>query len=124
MVLAAMTAASEDDVICDFAETYHVLNYRGLPLRLAATLACGLRDDSRIRQKLAGVGYTREQLMLAAVSDATRLLVWMQTTNGKRGINRPQSMVEALMRKPEEKPVAFDSVEAFERRRQEIINGN
>lgn len=43
-----MIATDEDALICDLAETYHVFDYRGLPLKTAAALASGLRNDARI----------------------------------------------------------------------------
>lgn len=43
-----MILTDEDALICDLAETYHVLDYRSLPLLTAATLASGLRSDARI----------------------------------------------------------------------------
>ena len=47
LILAAMAARDEDALVCDMAETYHIFDYRALPLFLAARLACGLREDSR-----------------------------------------------------------------------------
>ena len=41
-----MIATDEDALICDFAETYHIYDYRSLDVEYAATLAYGLRDDS------------------------------------------------------------------------------
>ena len=38
-----MLNAGEDELVCDFAETYHILDLRALPVPLAATLAWGLR---------------------------------------------------------------------------------
>lgn len=43
-----MIRANEDALICDFAETYGVLDYRAHGARLAGTLASGLRSDARI----------------------------------------------------------------------------
>jgi len=43
-----MIATDEDALVCDLAETYHVLDYRMLPLKTAAALASGLRSDARI----------------------------------------------------------------------------
>lgn len=39
ITLSSMLNLSEDALICDFAETYHIYDYRSLPLRLVATLA-------------------------------------------------------------------------------------
>ena len=50
-----MIETDESALICDFAETYHIYDYRALPVHYAATLAYGLRCDSRIRLKLGEV---------------------------------------------------------------------
>lgn len=50
-----MIADGEDELICDLAETYQILHYRTIALPLLATLAAGLREDSRIRKKQSGV---------------------------------------------------------------------
>lgn len=54
-----MIETDESALICDFAETYHIYDYRALPVSYAATLAYGLRGDSRIRLKL---GEVREEV--------------------------------------------------------------
>ena len=63
-----MVRADEDALICDFAETYHIYDYKRLPLSTAAALAVGLRDTSRIKMKLSGAVVANDiQLMAAAV---------------------------------------------------------
>lgn len=52
---------------CDFAETYNIYDYRALPARLAAVLACGLKADSRIMVKMAGVKVSPPNLLLLAL---------------------------------------------------------
>ncbi len=52
MALAAMLSADRDAVLCDMAETYGVLEMEKLPCRRLATLAAGLRADSRIMLRL------------------------------------------------------------------------
>ena len=42
MALAGMIALDQNALICDFAETYGIYNYRALPVSLLATLAVGL----------------------------------------------------------------------------------
>ena len=54
MILAHMAAQYPEELTCDMAETYHVLDWRALGLPLAATLAAGLRENSRTRMALAG----------------------------------------------------------------------
>ena len=50
-----MVVTDEDALICDMAETYHVYDMESLPISFVSTLAAGLRPDSRIRSKMAGV---------------------------------------------------------------------
>lgn len=122
MLLAAMVAADEDALICDFAETYHIYDYRKLPLRYAAILACGLRDDSRIKMTISGSLVPADTLLQAIAADALNILVWMQTKDGRRGRNRPKSIVDLITKKRTSNLEVFDSVEEFEKRRKELIN--
>jgi len=64
-----MINLDEDALICDFAETYQIYDYRSLPLRTVATLAAGLRDNSRIKLLASGTPATQEVLLLAAIAD-------------------------------------------------------
>lgn len=107
-----MINEDEDALICDFAETYQVLDYRSLPAVLAATLAFGLRDDSRIKMKLRGETLTSDIVFAALQLDALNTLAWMQSHDGAKGRNRPSSIYKALVNagKPSEIQ-AFDSGE-------------
>lgn len=62
-----MIRDDEDALICDFAETYQIYDYRSLPLRLVATLAAGLRENSRI--KSAGAKASVTNTLLAMIAD-------------------------------------------------------
>lgn len=109
-----MVRADEDALICDFAETYHVLDWRSIPVRLAATLAAGLPETSRIRMKMSGVETSTPMLLQAAMLDRLSLLVWMQTKDGQKNRRRPKSVAEMLTGKEKRNTVqAFDSEEEF-----------
>ena len=69
MTLADMIRLDEDALICDLAETYHIFDYRSLPLKLVATLSVGLRDDSRIKMKKANVSVSTETFLLGLIAD-------------------------------------------------------
>lgn len=71
-----MIAVDEEALICDFAETYHIYDFRSLPARKAATLAVGLRDDSRIKLKMSGMNVSNELLMTAVIADRMGQLLW------------------------------------------------
>lgn len=118
-----MVATDEDALACDFAETYHILDFRALPARLVARLACGLRPSSRIKQKLSGAKEDIQTALLAHIADAVRMLVWMQSDDGLKGRNRPQS-IAALLLGETNASKGFDSVDDFNAWRASVIGGN
>jgi len=119
-----MVAKDEDALICDFAETYHIHHWRGLPVQHAAVLACGLPEDARIRRAMSGRTVPTQTLLMAAIVDRLSLLVWAQSEDGRRGINRPNSLVEAMTAPLHTEDVqGFSSAEAFERERERILKG-
>lgn len=119
-----MIAADEDALICDFAETYHIYDWRGLPVHYAAVLACGLGPDSRIKRAISGAKATQEQLLLAAIVDRLGLLLWLNTADAVNGRNRPASLV-ALLTAQESAAVgdvaSFSDGASFDAARQRII---
>lgn len=104
-----MIETDEDALICDFAETYNILNYRTLPLNLAATLAVGLRADSRIMLKLSHQKIDYNVVFRAAILDRLSFLAWTKTKDAETGRNRPESVVAKLMEEPKENDIlAFE----------------
>ena len=97
-----MITADEEALICDFAETYGIYDYRKLPLKTAAILASGLRDNSRIKIKLSGLNAAPETILNAAIADHTGMLVWMQSKDGVKNQNRPVSILDKILN-PEKK---------------------
>ena len=91
-----MLATDEDAVICDFAETYHVLDIGALDLPLAATLAAGLAPDSRIRRKQSGEKLPTNTWLLAAVFDRLAVLCWLNSADGSNNVNYPRSVLAYL----------------------------
>lgn len=111
-----MIATDEDALICDLAETYHVFDYKSLPVLTVATLSVGLRANSRIKMKLANVKYPLDTILLAMAVDKLSNLVWMQSEDGAKGINCPKSILASLLEDSKESNVeAFDTPEDFER---------
>lgn len=121
MALANMVRNAEDSLICDLAETYHIFSMRNYPARMIATLAAGLRADSRTFMKLSGQKCPQEILLIAAAVDRLSLLVYAQTKDAKTGRNRPQSLVDRLTKETKEKVTGFSSPDAFEKRRAQIL---
>ena len=123
--MASMVATDENALICDFAETYHILDYKWLPLTLAAALASGLRDESRIKMKLSGARIDKTTALLAAAVDRLSMLVWAKTKDAEKNKNRPKSMLALLLKQdgPKDDLEKFDTAEEFEAARKRIIQG-
>lgn len=124
MLLAGMLAADRAAVICDMAETYHIYDLYTLPPATIAMLAVGLRDDSRIKLKIAGAVANQEIMLLAAAVDQLSMMVWMQSKDGKKNKNRPPSILDAINgrnKENDQETIAFESYEDFERARARII---
>lgn len=113
-----MIATDRDALACDMAETYGVFDIQALPVATLAALAVGLRDDSRIKMRLSGAKVPQTVILLAAAVDRLSMLVWMQSEDGRKGTNRPQSLVKLLSGETEKtenhKPRAFASSTDFE----------
>lgn len=110
-----MLSADKDALICDLAETYGIFDYRALPATKLATLAVGLRDDSRIKMHLIGAKIPRKDLLLAAIVDRLSLLVWFNTEDGRNGVNRPPSVLGSIFGNESADNVeAFETADAFE----------
>lgn len=92
-------AADRNALTCDMAETYGILDMRALPARLLATLAAGLRDDSRIKMKISGTKVDRGTLLSAMTVDLLNFIAWSKTKDGQKNRNRPKSIVNILLEK-------------------------
>lgn len=111
-----MLSEDKDALICDLAETYGIYDYRALPASRLATLAVGLREDSRIKMRLMGAKASKMDLLLAAMVDRLSMLLWMKSEDGKNGTNRPPSILSVILgTEQEDKAVeAFESDQDFE----------
>jgi hypothetical protein len=119
-----MVNLDEDALICDFAEYYRIYDYRALSPSYAGVLACGLRDNSRIKMKLTEQDVDITTLILATIADRLQVLIWQNTEDGQKGINIPDSIVKKLLGKEDEpKNMAFSSGEEFEEYRRRLIDG-
>lgn len=111
-----MLNVSEDDLICDLAETYHIFNWRELPPSLVATLSIGLSNDSRIKRRMANQVVTFNDLLMALLIDGINLLVWQNTKDGAKNRNRPESLYKKFTEnKPKEELEKFSDIEAYEK---------
>lgn len=110
-------AQDQDALICDLAETYGIYDMRALPVETLAVLASGLRENSRIKQKMAGMQVSQDTALLAMAVDSLNFLAWSKTKSAQKNQNRPQSLARKLMgldgKKSNQKTVAFQSGEDF-----------
>lgn len=120
-----MLAKYPDELQCDLAETYRIYDWKALSVRTVATLSCGLRENSRVMRAMSGQKHTTDTMLLAAAVDRLSLLVWFQTKDGQKNRKRPPSLTEELTkdRSKEEKPMLFDTPEAFDEARQRAMKG-
>ena len=88
-----MINLDETALICDLAETYHILDYRSQPLKLVAALSAGLRDNSRIKMRLAELPVEPNTLMLATIAD--RIEAFRYSFSDTKEM--PPSLVDELM---------------------------
>lgn len=112
-----MIQMDEDALICDLAETYRIYDYKSLPVDMVATFSVGLREDSRIKRKMNDIKQSLNSILLAAICDGISTLVWMNSTDGQVGTNRPKSILSILMGSTEKENdvMAFETPEEFER---------
>ena len=117
-----MITVDEEALICDLAETYHIYDYKSLPLSRVAIFAVGLRADSRIKMKMNNMRYPFETILLAAGVDRLTNLLWMKSKDGASGVNKPKSILSQLLNEEMESDIeAFSTPEDFEKRRNEIL---
>ena len=104
-----MLAHHKNELICDLAEYYNILDYRRVPGRTLGTLAVGLRADSRIGMIREGIKASPETIMLVKVYD-----VLMQVFSGKG--KAPKPLINDFLVDEEKKkdiPTAYKTPEDF-----------
>lgn len=121
-----MIDLDEDALICDLAETYQVYDYKQLPLQTVAVFAYGLKDDSRIKQLLSDQIAPVERVLLASMVDRLSMLLWIQSKDGQKGVNRPASIADQLIKRDksennEKDYLVFESGEDFENYRKALL---
>ena len=102
-------------LICDLAETYGIYDIKGLPVSVLATLSAGLGANSRIKKRLAGVSASQTDMLLATIADRLGIIAWFLSEDGKKGRNRPESILAAIMggNQSESNVEAFDTADDF-----------
>lgn len=113
MLLASMVDMDEDALECDLMETYGIADYRKLPMYRAAMYAAGLRENSRIKMKLAGMEHSLDRMLIAGCFDKLSLLFWAKTEDGVNGRNKPPSVIQNLMGEHKQESLGYESPEEF-----------
>lgn len=120
MGLAHMLNVDRTAVVCDLAETYHIFSMEQLPMRMVATLACGLKADSRIMTKMAGVKVSPPLLLLGAliVDEIRALRFGLAGDKSTKPVFVTDLMADGL---PEKELKGFSTVKDYEEARRKII---
>ena len=118
-----MVCIDEGALMCDFAETYGLFDYRSLPIDTVATLAVGLRDDSRIKTKMRGADVPDASFLLAMIVDrVTDVLTFLGAYEGN---TRPKSAIKLYLGDIDIKEKGaiekFDTKESFEAARMKFL---
>lgn len=87
----------EDELICDFAQVYHIYDWRELPPTKVATLTVGLPQNSRVKRKLSDITIDMTDMLLALAVDCLKILIWQNTEDGHKNRNHPQSIYKKLL---------------------------
>ena len=121
-----MIALDEDALVCDLAETYHIFDYRALPLSLVATLAAGLGYNSRIRSRLVGHKAPLDTILAVKAVDLLNALLWTKTKDAQSNRNMPEPLVSLFVEdnNAPRDAEAFDSPDDFEAFRAHIFSSS
>lgn len=114
-----MLAHYKSELICDLAEYYHILDYRGVPGRLLGTLAVGLRAESRIGQIREGLKTGPSTIMLVKIYD---ILAQVFSKDGKA----PTPLLNKFIieeKDPSKTPRTFKTGEDFKEAWRKINKG-
>lgn len=120
-----MLSLDREAVMCDFAEAYHIYTFKGLSARYIATLAIGLRENSRIKLKMIGVKNCLPDIIInALLIDSVRDIRYLFAKYLSLETERGESIVDLIYGNEQSvKKTGYSSVEEFEEARERIIKG-
>ena len=104
-----MYRTDKELLLCDLAETYNIYDFKQLPLTKIAAFSVGLRDNSRIKQKVNGISTDSETLLLAAIADRLGLIIAAMTGQDPGG-----SITKIILGISEKKTTNVKSYESAE----------
>lgn len=120
MGLARMIKEDKTALICDLAETYQIYDMYSYKARFIATLACGLKADSRIKTKMAGVTISPpNSLLYALIVDELRAIRYWLMGGKEKPMFISDIMENGL---PEKDNMGFNSGAEFEEYRKKILS--
>lgn len=104
----------QDDLMCDLAEYYGILDMEALPVSKLAGFAFGLPPESRTKMRISGLKLPVQTLLLAGILDRLSIIAWQNTKDGHTGANKPKSVLEDLIsEKEKDRIVSFRTGEDF-----------
>ena len=83
-------------MICDLAETYHIFEYRRVPVRLLGTLVAGLGANSRVHQRITEQEVPTDIFLQAAIVDELRMIVYLLDGNKNKKMPEPITVFSTL----------------------------
>lgn len=114
-----MLGVDRDAVICDLAETYHVLDYRSIPIMTLATLCAGLRDDSRIKMRMMEMHMVAPSFAFVRIADTLTMILHVLAGDKSKPKLYQDIMTGKQIKK---KTTGFSSIEEFEEARKRFLN--
>lgn len=121
MILAGMIREDKNSWICDMAETYNIYDYTRVPVKTLGILSAGLRENSRIRQKLEGIKTDPETIIMAKIYDVVNTILWTKTKDAEKGRNQPKSIAKMFIVSDEPEPASYANGTEYKKARAEII---
>lgn len=85
-----MRASDTDALICDMAQYYGIHDMSQYRISYIAILACGLPAEARSIRIMTDQKFDIDTYLLGAVADGINTWIWMNTKDGRDGINRPK----------------------------------
>lgn len=113
-----------DELTCDMAETYGIFDIKRVPVQLLATLAVGLRDNSRVKMAMTQTPVRDETVLLAMIADYVHWIQWSMTQAAQDGGKPPKSVLDFYLGIDREETLSgYSTPEEFEAERKRILEG-
>ena len=123
MTLAYMLTLDRRALLCDLAETYHILSFDAVPPVTLATLCAGLRPDARIHKKMTDSMPVSEHYLMASIADQLALI--RHGLFAEKNTSMPTLFTDTLFGVAEKQTdqVLFDSGDSFRMQWDKLTRG-